>query len=145
VTITKGAASVSATANDVAGGPYTVTATASGARPKSFSLTNTPTADSATLLQHDLANQGTSGGSFGSDGSKVINDTTGYPAYAAISRVGQATSIWPSGSIVTQPKSLTVLPSTLKVFRRKPPWARQGRPIQGASFGIGPDFDPDIA
>ncbi len=41
VTITSGAASVTATANSTAGGPYTVTAATAGASPVSFSLSNT--------------------------------------------------------------------------------------------------------
>jgi parallel beta-helix repeat protein len=41
-TITAGVASVTATANSTAGGPYSVTASAAGATPVSFSLTNTP-------------------------------------------------------------------------------------------------------
>jgi hypothetical protein len=90
VTITSGAASVVATANDVAGGPYAVTVTASGARPVSFSLTNTATADSAILLQLDVANQGTWKGSYGSGGPNVIANANTYPANAIVIPVGQA-------------------------------------------------------
>jgi len=75
VTITSGTASVTATANGIAGGPYAVTVATTEASPVSFSLTNTESlslvvstlADSPTpgltTLRQALANAATLGGS----------------------------------------------------------------------------------
>jgi hypothetical protein len=69
-------ASVTVTANGVAGGPYTVGATVSGvSTPANFSLTNTavPLGPSAAYVDADTATQGNWMGMYGSNGYDVAN------------------------------------------------------------------------
>jgi len=51
-TIASGIATINATANATEGGPYTVTASAAGAAPVTFSLTNQVSADLAVTMSH---------------------------------------------------------------------------------------------
>lgn len=75
-----GQVSFLATANAVAGGPYTVTATASGAPvPASFSLTNAPGSPAAVAAASGGDQSATVGTAFGQPLVVVVNDAHGNP------------------------------------------------------------------
>jgi hypothetical protein len=74
VTIASGAASVAATANSVAGGPYDVMANTAGAAPASFSVSNTP---ASTLLVTFFGGTGDEQGT----GITAVSNGSNYQVY----------------------------------------------------------------
>ena len=68
---------VTATANTVAGGPYTVTASATGASSADFSLTNNPGAPASVAVVSGSGQSATVGTAFASPLVVVVKDTYG--------------------------------------------------------------------
>ena len=83
-----GIASVTATANATAGGPYTVSATVAGVvTPANFQLTNSPVGSgsaSAVFLGADTVTQGAWKTQYGGDGYYIPNVATAFPSYATV-------------------------------------------------------------
>jgi hypothetical protein len=93
-TIVLGTASVRATANSIAGGPYAVSVACTGASPVSIALSNTPGPASASFLGTDMSTQGNWLGVYGAQGYTLVSGPTGNPSYATPTVSGESTYTW---------------------------------------------------
>ncbi len=83
-TTTSGVASITATANTIAGGPYTVTAT-SNSHTATFSLTNTPGAPAMIVATAGTPQHATVGTSFTTALAALVTDANSNPVGAGVS------------------------------------------------------------
>jgi len=61
---------------------------------QNYTATSTVVPNSATFIGTDVATKGNWRGVYGADGYAILNDSTGYPAYAQVTPSGQQSYVW---------------------------------------------------
>jgi hypothetical protein len=99
------------TANNTAGGPYSVTATVSGvASSATFMLTNTQSVGCsgtcASFLSRDTTTEGNWKAKYGADGYSLANSAQSIPGYATFAVLSEANYTWNSST--SDPRALQI-------------------------------------